>query len=156
MGFQIHALNAENFAHLFELTDEELRAKNACRMVVDESPGTPCRVSMADAEIGDTVVLTNYCHQPANSPYQSNHAIFIRKGEAAAQLSKNEVPEVLRTRLVSVRLFDVEDMIVDAEVVEGTELDQTLTKAFDNDAVSYVHLHYAKPGCFAASVTRAG
>lgn len=155
MSFQIHALPAEDFAGLFKLSDDELAERNACRQVVQSKPGTPCRVSMADAEVGETVILANYAHQPAQTPYKASHAIFVREGAPQARLAVGEVPEVLRSRLISLRLFDRHHMMIDADVVQGEGLAEAITTAFENDLVSYAHLHNAKPGCFAAAVTRA-
>ena len=155
MPFQIHSLPAEDFAHLFTLTDTGLAKLNACRQIVQSKPGTPCRVSMADAEVGETVMLLNYDHQPANSPYKANHAIFVREGVPQALLAIGEVPEVLRSRVISLRLFDRNHMMVDADVLQGEGLAEAIERAFEREQVAYAHLHYAKPGCFAASVTRA-
>lgn len=155
MSFQIHSLPAEPFADLFALSDAELRERNARRMIVQSKPGTPCRVSMADAEIGEAVILLNYQHQPADSPYQSTHAIFVRENAAQKQLNVGEVPDVIRSRLISLRLFDAAHLMIGAEVVSGEDLSDALVKAFDDPEVAYAHLHNAKPGCFAASVTRA-
>ena len=55
MGFQISALNVGQFTHLFDLDDEALAKNGVERMVVDSNPGYPCRVSLQDAEIGETV-----------------------------------------------------------------------------------------------------
>ncbi len=55
MTFQIHSLPKEEFSFLFNLSEEELASQNACREVVKSSPETPCRVSMADAKVGETV-----------------------------------------------------------------------------------------------------
>ena len=41
-------------------------------------------------------------------------------------------------------------MMVDADVLDGKGLASPLERAFENAAVDYVHLHFAKPGCFAA------
>lgn len=155
MSFEIHSLPAEDFAELFTLSDAELADRNACRQIVKSKPGTPCRVSMADAEVGETVILLNYEHQPEQSPYKAAHAIFVRKGVLQAKLAVGVVPDVLRSRLISLRLFDSNHMMIDADVLQGDRLADALTNAFENDQVSYAHLHYAKPGCFAASVTRA-
>jgi len=155
MDFQIQSLDAAPFAALFTLSNAELAARNARRMVIQSSPGTPCRVSMADAEVGETVVLTNYTHQPAQSPYKATHAIFVREGVAQAELAVNEVPDVLSSRMISLRLFDHDDMMIDADVLDGTNLGPALAQAFEDSAVAYIHLHNAKPGCFAASVLRA-
>mgnify|MGYP001951149417 CR=1 FL=1 len=156
MSFQIHSLPAERFAELFRLSDAELADRNACRQIVGSKPGTPCRVSMADAEVGETVILLNYEHQPEASPYNASHAIFVREAVPQARLAVGEVPEVLRSRVVSLRLFDSSHMMIDADVLQGDDLADAITAAFENDQVAYAHLHNAKPGCFAASVTRAG
>ncbi len=155
MSFQIHALPAELFAPLFHLSDAELDARSMQRQTVKSSPGTPCRVSMADAKVGETVILLNYAHQPADSPYRASHAIFVREEAEHTQPEIGEVPEVISSRLISVRLFDHAHMMVDADVVEGAQVAQALETAFADAAIAYVHLHNAKPGCFAASVTRA-
>ncbi|MDU8913960.1 DUF1203 domain-containing protein [Aestuariicoccus sp. MJ-SS9] len=155
MAFQIQSLPAEAFAPLFDLSDKELTARNARRMIVMSKPGTPCRVSLADADIGETVILLNYRHQKADTPFQASHAIFVRKDAAQAHPAVNEVPEVLQSRLISLRLFNKSHMMIDADVVPGRHLGTAITDAFGDATVSYAHLHYAKPGCFAASVVRA-
>ena len=45
--------------------------------------------------------------------------------------------------------------MIHADVLQGDGLADAITKAFENELVAYAHLHNAKPGCFAASVTRA-
>lgn len=155
MNFQIKPLDAQRFAHLFDLTDAELAEQQACRQVVATSPGTPCRVSMQDAAVGETVILFNYVHQPEDSPYQASHAIFVRQGAREAQLAINEVPDVIRCRLVSLRLFDRNHMMIDADVMPGDVVGTAIAAAFDKADVAYAHIHNAKPGCFAASVHRA-
>jgi hypothetical protein len=156
MSFQIHALPAQDFTAMFAMSDAALAQRNACRVAVTESSGTPCRVSLADAEVGETVLLLNHQHQPAQSPYQASHAIFVREGVPEAKPAPDEVPMVIQTRLISLRLFDENHMMVNADVVHGTEIAQAITAAFANEDVCYAHLHFAKPGCFAARVTRLG
>lgn len=155
MDFQIHALDAEPFEALFDLTDDELQSKNMRRTTVHTSPGTPCRVSMQDAEVGETVLLLNYAHHDVSNPYRANHAIFVRQNAQSAILEVNEVPDVLRSRLISMRMFGADDMMIGADVVAGEALSDAIKAALDDEAVAYIHLHNAKPGCFAASVTRA-
>ena len=59
MTFQIEGLRPDDFAAFFTMSEEALTRCNARKMVVAASPGTPCRVSLADAEVGETVVLVN-------------------------------------------------------------------------------------------------
>lgn len=155
MNFQIRPLQKSDFEHLFELSDAELAEQRACRQIVTANPGTPCRVSMQDAEIGEAVILFNYEHQPEDSPYKASHAVFIRENAEQACLAVNEVPEVIRSRIMSLRYFDKNHMMLDADVVSGDAVAKELSKAFEKDEIAYVHLHNAKPGCFAASVNRA-
>jgi uncharacterized protein DUF1203 len=155
MDFRITGLPAEIFSHLFELSDEELVARHVIRRTADRSPGFPCRVSLQDAAPGETVLLTNYEHLPVASPYRSRHAIYVRQNAMEARLAVNEVPRALQIRLLSVRAFDSQGMMVNAEVVPGAELAGTAATMLADDAVSYLHVHNAKPGCYAARIDRA-
>lgn len=153
MPFRISGLPAEPFQHLFALGDAELQRQSAVRRVAENS-GYPCRISLTDAKAGDEVILVNYEHQDADTPYRSRHAVYVRRGEQRYE-STGEIPEQLRKRLLSVRAFDAQGMMVDADVVEGRLLEPLIGKLFADDAVAYIHLHYARPGCYAARVDRA-
>jgi len=155
MGFQISALSVDQFAHLFDLDDEALAKQGVERMVVDSSPGYPCRVSLQDAEAGESVLLMNYEHQPMPTPYRSSHAIFVRERADQAMPAPGEVPGMFRQRLLSVRAFDSTGRIVDADVVDGEHLEALIDRMFANDAADYLHIHNARLGCYAASVNRA-
>ena len=154
MSFQIHALPAEHFQPLFKMSGQELAGVQATRMVVDAKPGFPCRVSLADAEVGEPILLLNHEHQPEDTPYRSAHAIFVREYASQAFPQRGEVPEVLATRLISVRAFDDRHYMVNADVIQGTDLAEAIPTMFADPAVAYLHLHNAKAGCFAARVTR--
>jgi hypothetical protein len=155
MSFQITGLPASRFTALFALGNEELAARGVIRMVADKQPGFPCRVSLRDAEEGETVLLLNYEHLPVASPYRSSHAIFVRQGAREARLAVNEIPELLQIRLLSVRSLDGSGMMIDADVVPGQELAATIHRMLGQNTSAYLHVHNAKPGCFAARVDRA-
>jgi hypothetical protein len=155
MSFQIHALSPAQFEPLFALSDGELAKVRATRMTADAKPGCPCRVSLAEAEIGETVILVNFEHQSADSPYQATHAIFVRENAEQAFPELGTVPEVLETRLISIRAFDDKHYMVDADVVDGSRLSESIPAMLQDPRVAYLHLHNAKRGCFAARVTRA-
>ena len=155
MQFHILGLSRKQFAPLFGLSDEVLAAQGVVRQLADTCPGFPCRVSLQDARIGESVLLLNYEHLPVESPYRSRHAIFVREHAADARLSKNEVPESLRNRLLSVRAFDGNGMMIDADVVDGSDVERVISRFLEHPNANYLHLHNAKPGCFAARVDRA-
>jgi hypothetical protein len=155
MDFQIVGLPGAPFAPLHALSDEQLARQGAVRRVADRSPGFPCRVSLEDAPIGETVLLLNFEHLPLASPYRSRHAIYVRSGASEARIPVNAVPESLRIRLLSLRAFDRDGMMVDADVVPGTELAPAIRRMLQQARSAFLHVHNAKPGCYAARVERA-
>lgn len=155
MTFQIEALDHAQFEPLFALGEEALRERGAVRVTADTSPGFPCRVSLEDAEIGETLVLLNYRHLETSSPYSASHAIFVRQGARRARPAPGEVPAVLARRLLSVRAYDGAGFMVAADVVEGISVAGKLNEFLEDEAVDFVDIHNAKPGCFAARCVRA-
>ena len=155
MTFQIHALPAEPFQDLFHMPDDTLRQHRACRVTADAAPGYPCRVSLEDAKVGEELLLVNYQHLTGASPYAASHAIYVRKGVQQAYPAPDQVPQVLSRRLLSVRGFDAQGLMQDADVVDGMVLDTKLDQMFGNPAISFIDIHNAKQGCFAAKATRA-
>ena len=123
-------------------------------MVVTQCPGTPCRVSLEDARIGETVILLNHVHLDMPGPYRAAHAIFVRQGAIQATPLPGQIPVSIGTRLLSVRSFAADGMMLDGDVVSGADVAEWLTHAFADPAIAFVDLHNAKPGCFAARVTR--
>lgn len=154
MTFQIQALSESSFEPLFELSDAELAALDARRETVTSKPGFPCRISLEDAEIGEEVLLIHFEHQPEATPYRAGHAIYVRKGVRQAKPDTSSIPSLFRSRLMSVRAFDSGHSMVDADVVPGTDLELAIIRMLEDPAVSYLHLHNAKPGCYAAKVVR--
>lgn len=155
MHFRISGLPLAPFAPLFGLPDGELAARGIVRRIADCRPGFPCRVSLRDAEVGEPVLLLNWEHQPADSPYRSRHAIFVREHAQPAAPAVDEVPEVLRLRLLSLRAFDAAGFMLDADVVHGREAEAAIARLLGDPRVAYLHVHNAKPGCYAARVERA-
>ncbi len=155
MSFRITGLPAEPFQHLFGLDDAALAAHGARRHVASSKPGFPDRIELRDAEIGERVILINYTHQPADNPYRASHAVFVLEGARERFDRVDEVPEVMRSRLLSLRAFDARDEIIDADVIDGRELESAITRLFDNPDTRYLHAHYARRGCYAARIDRA-
>ena len=155
MTFQIMPLPETEFKGLFDLSDAELEARNAIRVTANAKPGFPCRVSLADAEPGESLVLLNYQHLSGDTPYAASHAIYVREGAIAARPKPGDVPDMLRLRLLSVRGFNAEKLMIVADVVEGPELQAKLDEMFADPNVSFIDVHYAMRGCFAAKATRA-
>ena len=153
MSFRLMGLDPQPFAGLFALSDQDLARHRGVRRTAANDTDYPCRVSLTDAARGDEVLLVNYLHQPADSPFHACHAIYIRAGEQRFD-AVDTVPPQLRRRLLSLRGFDADGMLCNADVVEGAQLEPVIARLFENARVQYLHLHFARPGCYAARVER--
>jgi len=154
MSFRVLGLSPEQFRPLFALPDARLHLLGARRVVADD-PRMPCRVSIEHAALGEELLLLNFEHQPANTPYRATHAIYVRKIAGQAFDAVDIVPDVLGSRLLSVRAFDATHMMIDAEVCEGTQAAEMFERFLDNPRTTYLHVHNARRGCYAARVERA-
>ncbi|MDT8761098.1 DUF1203 domain-containing protein [Sphingomonas psychrotolerans] len=154
MSYVIAGLDPAPFRRLYGMSEEALAAEQVVRVTADSRPGFPCRVTLEDAAPGETLLLLNYEHLPDASPYRSRHAIFVREGAETPALYMDEIPELLATRLLSLRAFDRDAMMTNAEVVQGKALAPLIETMFADPAVAFLHVHNAKRGCFAARVDR--
>jgi hypothetical protein len=110
---------------------------------------------LIDAEPGEKVLLLPFTHHDVDSPYRASGPIFVRANARMAEPAINEIPAMLRARPQSIRAYDEEAMMVGADVVDGSELEEQISRFFDNENVKYLHLHNARPGCFNCRVERA-
>ncbi|MGH6950371.1 MAG: DUF1203 domain-containing protein [Vitreimonas sp.] len=154
MGFRISGLDPALFQGLHRLSDAELAARGAKRVLVEAKPGAPCRISLDDAEVGESVLLLSYLHQGADTPYRQQGPIFVRETQARFE-AVDRMPPALAQRPLSLRGFDAGGMMVEADVCEGAEAPALIAHFFAKSAVAYIHAHYARRGCFAARVDRA-
>jgi hypothetical protein len=155
MSFRITGLAPDSFSALFGLSDEALAAHGAERHVATTKPGFPDRISLCDADIGETLLLLNFTHQPADTPYRASHAIFVREHAGRAFDAVDEIPEALRIRPISLRAFDSAHRMVEADLVDGADLPPAIERLLADPQVAYLHAHYAKRGCYAARIVRA-
>jgi Protein of unknown function (DUF1203) len=151
MRFRIRGLPAENFAPLFALSDEELKAHGAVRRIADGP--RPCRISLTDAQPGDELILVNYEHHAVASPYRMRFAIYVRRDEQTFD-AVDSVPEQLRKRTLAVRSYDTEAMMVACELTDGAKLEASIELLFADPRAAYLHVHFAAPGCYAARIER--
>ena len=154
MSFRVLGLSPGQFRPLFAMSDGRLHQLGARRVIADD-PRMPCRVSMEHAELGEELLLLNFEHQPANTPYRATHAIYVRRVADQAFEAVDTVPEVLASRLLAVRAFEAQHMMIDAEVCEGAEAAAMFERFLANPRTSYLQVHNARRGCYAARVERA-
>ena len=154
-NFRIVGLPLGQFQPLFSLDDNELTQKGALRLVVDAKPGFPCRVSLQDAEIGERIVLVPFVHHDVDSPYRASGAIFVRETANQIELAQGEIPDVVASRVMSVRAYNDKGMMVNSAVTPGKELKAQIENFFGDAKISYLHLHNAGAGCYSCRVERA-
>ena len=154
MTFQVVGLPAEAFESLATLSPLELEARGVKRAIADSKPGFPCRVSLRDADVGEPVWLLHHVHHDVPGPYRASGPIYVRVHAVEEHFAPAEVPELLRVRLLSLRAYDAEGMLRDADVCHGSELESLVTRLFADPAVTYLHVHNAKPGCFNCRIER--
>ena len=156
MSFRILGLPATPFLPLANLTDEDLASRHIERRVAQEGVSLPDRIALREARPGERVLLLHYEHQPATTPYRASHAIFVIEGERETFDAVDTVPDIMRKRLLSLRAFDADGMMVDADVVDGRDVEREIDRQLTQPQVAYIHAHYAKRGCYAARIERAG
>jgi hypothetical protein len=154
MPYRISGLPLEQFRPLFGLDDAALAARGVQRFIVDKPHDAPCRIGLEDAEPGETVLLLNYEHQPARTPFRANGPIFVRENATATSHLTNTIPDQFRRRPLSVRAYDAQGMMIDADICDGSALEPLIRRLFENPEAAYLHVHFARRGCYAGRVDR--
>jgi hypothetical protein len=153
MSYVVRGLDPAPFKPLFGLSDEELAKRGAVRMTVSD-PTFPCRVSLTDRVIGETVLLVNHLSHDVANPYRATHAIFVTEAQQEPAEYVDRVPPVFETRVLSLRGFDKEGMMADAILTQPGEADEGIRKLFGNPEIETIHAHNATRGCFSARIER--
>ena len=153
MTYAIKGLDPAPYAPLFELDEAELGARGMTRMTVD-NPNFPCRISLRDCDIGDEVILLNHVSHDGNNPYRASHAIFVSKSATQAADYVDAIPPALERRILSLRAFNTDGMMIDATLAQPGEADIAIRKLFANPAADHIDAHNAIRGCFAARIDR--
>ncbi|HEX8570292.1 MAG TPA: DUF1203 domain-containing protein [Caulobacteraceae bacterium] len=151
--FRVIALDPEPFDPLFDLSEADLAARGARRLSAGEN--WPCRVSLDEAQPGEPVLLMNHQHQPADTPYRSSHAIFVTRRTQPGRPGPGVVPPALARRPLSVRAFDPDHMMIDADLTPGEDAAALFERLLADPRAAYLQAHYARRGCYAARVERA-
>jgi hypothetical protein len=154
MSFRIRGLDAAQFQPLFALDPDALAERSMRRVIATEPHSAPCRVTLEDAAPGEALILLPFAHHVAHSPYRAAGPIFVREAAVATFDRVGELPPVFSGRLLSVRAYDREGLMTDADVVDSDPR-PLFDRFFADPAVERIHVHYARRGCYAALVTRA-
>lgn len=151
VNFQVEGITAYEADALQQNAESIMGTK---RIRVDANPGYPCRLSLVDAEIGEEVLLLTYEHHAVTSPYRATGPIYIRTSTTEASLAPNEIPKMLRHRLLSLRVYDGTAMMIAAYTAQGTDLETLIQSIFEDPAAQYIQVHNAGPGCYNCQINR--
>jgi hypothetical protein len=125
-------------------------------MTVDELNSFPCRRCLQDGKIGHVMRLVSYDPWLGDSPYRQPGPIFVHASPQCAPYTPDGlVPDQLDRRLMSLRCFDADHFMVSSDVVQGDKLIETAVGMMQNERAEYIHVHNARPGCFAVRIDRA-
>jgi hypothetical protein len=155
MSYRLRGLEPALFEKFFDLDEPALAERSMRWMRVDKAVGFPCRISLVDAPVGEDVLLLTFTHQNGRSPYRASGPIFVRRGQHAAAEFVDELPPYLTLRPLSIRAYDAADEMIDADVVDGSRAEALIERYLANEATQYLHVHYARRGCFACRIERA-
>lgn len=155
MAFRIQGLPLQHFGPLIGQPEALLKHHRAERLIVEEAPGYPDRITLDDVPAGESVLLIHHQHQSADTPFRASHAIYVWERAPATWDREDQIPPALARRLIALRAFDERGYMIDADIAPGEALAPLIARLFDNPAASYLHAHYAKWGCYAARVDRA-
>jgi hypothetical protein len=154
MTYVVKGLDPAPFRDLYGLSEEELAGLGVVRMTVDKKPSFPCRVSLTDRELGESVLLLNHVSHDVANPYRASHAVFVTEGAVEAAEYVDRVPPVFGPRVLSLRGFDEDGMMADAILTQPGEADAGIRKLFENPEIETIHAHNAARGCFSAKIER--
>jgi uncharacterized protein DUF1203 len=151
--YRVVGLDPEPYRPLFGLPDDELAERGIVRMTVT-SPTFPCRVSLTDRALGESVLLLNHVSHDVANPYRATHAIFVTETEQEPAEYVDRVPPVFEPRVLSLRGFDKDGMMAEAILTQPGEADAGIRKLFANPEIVTIHAHNATRGCFSAKIER--
>jgi Protein of unknown function (DUF1203) len=154
MTYRIKGLDPAPFKPLFGLSDSELEEQGIVRMAVTKKPSFPCRISLADRDVGETVLLVNHVSHDVANPYRASHAIFVTEGLGDAPEFVDEIPPAFAGRVLSLRGFDEDGMMTDAVLAQPGEAGAAILELFANSKIETIHAHNATRGCFFAKIER--
>src|SRR5258705_2129465 len=152
MTYRITGLDPAPYKPLFGLPDADLAKRGIVRMTVTEKPSYPCRVSLTDRDIGESVLLINHVSHDVANPYRASHAIFVTEGADKPAEYVDRVPPVFETRVLSLRGVDADGMIAEALLNQPGEAEAGIRTLFANPEIETIHAHNATRGCLFAQI----
>jgi hypothetical protein len=154
MTYRIEGVRPEDCSGYFGLADDELARCGARRVIADSKPGFPCRITLEDAEPGESLILFNHVSHDVATPFRSAYAVYVREKAEVPACFIDEPPPVFAGRALGLRGFDSEGMLRGALLALPGEADAGIRALFERPEIATIHAHNAAAGCFAAKIVR--
>lgn len=154
MAYRIEGLRRDAYAGLLGLPGDELSRRNARRVIAGAKPGFPCRVTLEDAEPGESLILFHHVSHDVPTPFRSAYAIYVRETATEPACYVDEPPPVFAGRTLGFRGFDSQGMLRGALLAPPGEADSKIRELFERPEIEAIHAHNAAAGCFAAKIVR--
>ena len=138
-----------------DLTEDARRVSIERGLAVDVSGQDapyPVRCCLRDAGPHEQVLLLSAQPITETSPYAATGPIYLHRHPCDGYRHDGQVPEMLRSRLLSVRAFDDAHMMTGAEVMSGDLLDEAAPRLLAVGRTAYRHVHFAGAGCYACRI----
>ena len=129
-------------------------AAGAVAEAADDGP-FPVRCCLTDASADEGVLLVSLQPPCAGSPYTAAGPVYIHSHRCGGYRAHGAVPEMLRSRLLSLRGYDHGHMITATEVVHGDQLEAAADRLLAIAGTAYLFVHFAGPGCYACRIDAA-
>ena len=154
MTYAIKGLSPDMFDQYRGLDDEALARLSARRVKATSRPGFPCRVSLEDADEGESLILLHYVSHEVSTPYRSAYAIYVREAAVEAGSYRDTLPPVFANRPLAMRAFSFEGMLTTARLALPGQAEAAILELLSDEAIVYIDVHNAAHGCFAARIER--
>ncbi|MEA1013804.1 DUF1203 domain-containing protein [Sphingosinicella sp. LY1275] len=152
--YRIEGLSPDAFEPLVGLPDARLAERGVMRVTADAKPGFPCRVTLEDAEPGESLLLLNHVSHDVATPYRTAYAIYVRERARAPTSFEDSLPPVFAGRTLSLRGFDRSGMLRGAVLALPGEAEARIKELLERPEIATIHVHNAAYGCFVARVER--
>jgi hypothetical protein len=129
---------------------------NAARREIADHDGYPCRYCLRETRAGQEVLLGSYHLPRPRGIYWTPSPIFVHAVSCIRYDRDNEIPEIVRNRLVSVRVYGTDDTIIYGlgDVVDGRKVDSLVKRCLGESRTAYINVHTARPGCLLCAIER--
>ena len=142
-----------------EIADAARRAADAgvsdhAVIAADSATGYPCRHCLRWALPGEFMILFPFVAIPAGRPHAESGPIFVHAKPCERYSKTHEYPKPFRDGRV-LRAYNSKQNMIDAEVVNGNELEPIIEKFLQNPETAFVHVRSVSHGCYTMQVERA-